>query len=446
MKRIITIASLLFIIGACAEDSSLPNPTGKGTVRGINAVKGSPDISFLIEERLIESLPYKSISGSTRWDDFQYVFNFDTQILGESSLRRIASITQKVDPSRDYTFVASGSLTSPTVSVWETDERTFDDTDTVFEVQLGHAAESLGAVDVYLAADGVVPVVGEERGTLNFGEILDAADFESAEFVLTITAAGDPATVLYQSDSVIYGERGAFIVSLLDGDETDLAPYTVRRFNKNGGGISALPDVRFPPTVRFIQASIDLAPADVYDDEMLTSQILSDHRFGDVSPEIEVAIGTTDLTYTPVGSTGSTLFEGSLPTSAGSKFNFIVLGDDGAQTAASYVPLRRSVSTSARLQFVHAAFNHDLLDLYIVTPGTPIDDDVSPSQNLAFGFRSGTILLDAGTREFYVTTRGEKTIVAGPFELTVALGDVVEAIVLDTVDPATAEIRVIPAP
>lgn len=445
MKRLIVLVSLLFVIAACTEESSLPNPTGKGSIRGINAIKGSPDVQFLIEERLIETLSYKSASGSTRWDDFQYVFNFETSILGETSRRRIASVTQKVDADRDYTFLLSGSVTSPTVTVWESDERSFGDADTVFEVNFAHAAASLGDVDVYFAADGVAPALGEERGTLSFGEILDPTDVESADLVMTVTPAGDPSTILYQSSEVLFGARAAFIVTLFDGDETDVAPIVVRRFTK-GGGITALPDARFPPTVRFIQASIDLEPADVYDDEMLTNQVLSDHRFGDVTGEIDVAVGTTDFTYTPVGSTGSTLFESTLVTTAGSKFNFVVFGDDGAQSAAGYFPLRRSISTSARVQLIHTAFNHEQLDLYVVEPGTPIDDDASIAQILSYGFLSSVVALEAGTREFYVTTRGEKTIVAGPFELTVALGDVIELLILDTVDPATAEIRIIPAP
>lgn len=445
MRRLFFLLSLLIVVAGCTSDSSLPNPTGKGTVRGINAIKGSPDIVFLIEERLIESLAYKSISGPTRWDDFQYAFNFDVLILGESSRRRVASINQKIDPDRDYTLVASGALTSPTITVWESDDRTFGDADTIFELSLAHASQTLGDVDVYLAADGVAPVLGEQLGTLGFGEILAPTDIESANFVLTVTPANDPSTVLYQSSDLLYGARAAFTLVLFDGDETDLAPYSARRFSK-GGGIAVLPDSRFPPTLRFLQASLDLPPSDIYNDEMLTNRLVTNHVFGDVTGEIEIAIGANEFTYTPFDDTGVTLLSGSLSSLAGNKYNFFVLGDDGAQATAAYVPIRRSVSTSARIQFLHTAFNHGFLDLYLVEPGVAIDEDVLPAQVLTYGLLSSVVAVEAGTYDFYVTTREEKTIVAGPLQLDVVLGDVIEAIILDTVDPATAELRVIPAP
>ena len=43
-------------------------------------------------------------------------------------------------------------------------------------------------------------------------------------------------------------------------------------------------------------------------------------------------------------------------------------------------------------------------------------------------------------------TTGEKTVIAGPYRLDVALGDVVDFIVYDNVDPATADIVLIPNP
>jgi hypothetical protein len=50
----------------------------------------------------------------------------------------------------------------------------------------------------------------------------------------------------------------------------------------------------------------------------------------------------------------------------------------------------------------------------------------------------------AGSFDLYLTETGEKTVVVGPIQLDVALGDVVTAIVYDTVDTSTAEIVIIP--
>jgi hypothetical protein len=53
--------------------------------------------------------------------------------------------------------------------------------------------------------------------------------------------------------------------------------------------------------------------------------------------------------------------------------------------------------------------------------------------------------LAAGSFDLYLTVTGEKTIVAGPVQVDLVLGDVVTAIVYDTVDTATADIVLFPA-
>lgn len=441
----VAAAIALLALAGCTSDSSFPNPTGKGTVRAFNAIKGSPSISFSIEERAIESLPYKGASAGTRWDDFEYSFNFDTFIFGESSTRRIASVPLKVDANRDYTFVLTGALTSPTVTVWEQDERQFNDTDTVFEARFANLSPALGDVDIFFAPDGTAPVLGEEIGTLGFGETLAPMDIEAGDYVLTLTTADDPGDVLYQSGVIPYASQTSAIMVAFDGDETDPAPIAARRVN-SAGGVSALPDIRFPSTARFIHASIDLPASDVYDDEMLMNQILADHDFGDVSAPIDIELGTSDFTYTAVGNNTATQFEGSLTATAGTKYHFAVFGEDMAQLAAPYIPTLRSVTTVAQLQAQHFAVAHESLDLYVVGAGLPLDDESAQAQVLVYPFPSSVFSLEAGSYDVYATVRAETTVVAGPLQVDLVLGDTIEVIIFDTVDPTTAELRLTPDP
>jgi hypothetical protein len=53
--------------------------------------------------------------------------------------------------------------------------------------------------------------------------------------------------------------------------------------------------------------------------------------------------------------------------------------------------------------------------------------------------------LPEGSYDIYLTVTGEKTIVVGPVQVDLVLGDVVTAIVYDTVDTATADIVLFPA-
>ena len=79
MRRLVLVLAL-FALQACTGETSLPSPSGKGTIRMINAVDGSPNIEFLIEERRLEFVAYKSSSSAERFDDFEYNFNFQVLV------------------------------------------------------------------------------------------------------------------------------------------------------------------------------------------------------------------------------------------------------------------------------------------------------------------------------------------------------------------------------
>ncbi len=441
MKRLVLVFALLALV-ACVSESNFPNPTGKGTIRAINAITASPQVGFRIEEQPLGNIFFREATASQRFDDFSYIFNFEVLFFGDSSFTRVASPTLKVEANKDYTFLLTGDITSPTVTVWVADERDWEGSETVFQVRFAHTAATLGDIDVYLAADGIVPAIGEERGTLSLGEVLPPIDIEAANLVLTVTPAGDPATILFQSGENTYVAQSELIIPFFDSDERDTGLFVARAIS-SGGTSTPIVDVTALPTVRFIQTAIDLANSDVYDDEMLTSLLLSDHAFGDVTNDIQIAAGVTNFTYTTVGDTSAILFESGISAVAGIHFNFVVVGAQGTFVSQSLVPNRQSISIFAKVRPYHAARNHNLLDFYVVDAGVPLDEE-TPVLRLVYTLPSPTSAYDTGSYDMYVTLPGDKTIVAGPVQIDVVRGDVVEVFIFDTVDPATAEIRILP--
>lgn len=449
MKKLLLVIAL-FAVAGCTGETNLPNPTGKGTIRALNAIPASPDVAFRIEEFFLESVPYKSASAGQSYDDFEYTFNFDVFFAGESESRRIVSRVLKVDAERDYTIAISGDINSPTVSVWEEAERSFDTADTVFEARFAHTAVSLQAVDLYFAPAATPLVLGEQRGTLNFGERLSPMDIAEGDYVLTITDAGTDPTVQqnirYQSEEINYVAQSTLIIPVFEGDENDTAPYVARVINATGGLIN-LTDTRFPPTVRIFQASFSLPPADVYDDEMLTNLVLPNHQFGDISGDIDIPVGVTSYTYTPVGNTGAVLFESGISAVEGRHYNFIVIGDTGNEVATTFVPDRRSDSSVIKMRVYHAAFNHSGIDMYIVPRGEAFAGAPRAAANLLLSLQSANIVLEEGSFDIYVTPTGDDTVVlAGPIAIDPVFGDVIEGLLLDVVDPAVLEFRIVPAP
>lgn len=441
MKRIfvlLTCAATL-LAGACGTDSGLPEATGKGSIRAINAIQASQEIRFLIEERSLGSVAYQEGSSPAQYDDLNYTFNFEVFYPGEAALRRIASQNIDVVADRNYTLLINGTLSSPEVTVWEDDERTFDEGGTVFAAKFAHASASLGALDYYFADPAVVPTTGNQVATLSLGEISSAADFPEGDFALTITSAGDPSDVLFTSDAITFPARDTYLLVSFDGDASDTAPVFVRALSDLGGNI-AMPDVNNPPTMQFVNGSMDLGTLDIYDDEMLTSLLVADHDFLDVSAEIDVVIGANTFFYTPAGDTSMVSIETALTAFGGLRYRTIAAGSAGNLGSFSFIPDDRPVGTGAKVLPYHVSSNFDFLDLYVVEADSSIDDVLPIRSALAAGQTPSSGVIPAGTYDVYVTEFNEKIVLAGPYRIDAARGDVVDLLIVDTVDPAVLDI------
>lgn len=443
MRRILPAIFALAAVAGCGGDTALPDATGDGIIRMINAIPTSPEIAFLIEERALDSVAYKNNSSPARWDDLDYTFNFDISRPLQTESTRIASRFLDVVRDIEYTFVVRGSLDAATVDLWEIPVRSFSGSETIFEMRVGHAADTLGAVDVYLGVESAAPDLGELVATLAPGEVSSPTDVEQDVYIVTLTTAGNPGDILYQSVPTQIVPNQSVLVTVFEGDANDTAPVTIRIFNEQGLS-SALADARFPPTARFIHATSDLGTSDIYDDAALQNRIVADLAFGDVTGDIDMAVGEITITATAPGNVGAIQLEDTLTTFAGSHVNyyFTVVADE---LAGAQVPVdRRSVETAVRLTFFHSAVNHDLVDLYVVESGTSIDDSLPRQIGLGYGLQTPPVRLPAGSYDIYITTAGEKTILDGPIGLEAALGDVFEAVLLDRVDPSLAEFKLFP--
>lgn len=444
ISQVLVAVLIAFTISACGSDSKFPVASGKGSIRMINAIPTSPEIGFLIEERTIDGVAYKNGSQPASWDDLEYTFNFEINRPLQAETERIASQLLKVTRETEYTFVARGSVDAVTIDIWEIPQRSFDDAGTIFEMRVGHAADALGSVDVYINLEGVDPVLGEQVATLAPGGVSPPTDVEEAVFVVTITSVGDPADILFQSAPTQIVPNQSILITVFEGDANDTAPVFVRLFNQLGASFAVV-DARFPPTTRFVHATMDLGASDIYDDEALQNRIVADLAFGGVTGDIDMAIGEIPITATAPGNVGAIQLEDTLTTFAGSRSNyyFTVLDDElvGTQVAVD----RRPIETFARLTFFHSAINHDFVDLYVVEAGTTIDNVLPRQIALGYGLQTPDVGLEAGNYDIYVTTAGQKTILDGPVSLEAALGDVFEAVLLDRVDPSLAEFRLFPS-
>lgn len=434
-------------LGACTGETKLPTPTGEGTVRAINAIKTAPAINFLIEERSIGSVEYKNTSSTTTFDDLDYTFNFEVLLAGDSSRTRVASQYLDVIADTDYTFVVTGDLAAPTVTVWESPLAEFDAAATSFEVRFANLDAALGNVDVYFAAAGTAPVPGEQIGTLAYGEMLPGVSLEAGEYVLTLTAEGDPGTVLFESASIAPGASSVLLFSTFETDPNDLRPVSVRGFNLTSGVTLRLPDVDDETMARFFHANHDIGPADIYVDDPLTVPLVENHTFGDVTGDLAMPSAQFPLTYTAAGNVGAILIDNDQTLIAGLRnYLYLVHDSSGEDVLVDYLPDLRPVETLGKLSLMNTAALDVSLDVYVVPTGEAIDERSPQFLSISVGLDPFRFTLDEGLRDIYVTPAGEKTVLAGPVPLDVTLGSIIDIILYETDDPSIVDVVVIPQP
>jgi hypothetical protein len=421
------------LLGACLE-TSRPTPSGEGNIRGLHAMSTAPDVNFLIEERSLGSIAYKATTSAEAFDDFTYNFRFETRLPGDAGVRRIAARSLAVVPDTDYVFVLTGTLGAPSILLWESPERQWAGTETVLEVAVGHVAASVGEVDVFLAPLGTAPAVGQERGSLAFGERLPNFDVEDGDYVLTITAAGDPANVLFRSGTQGLNERTSILYTIQDADPSITSGISVRRVDQAGTSVE-ISDPRLPPTRRFFHAALGVTNLDVVVDEDFAAPVVANLAFGTLSTDAPVPSGASTFSFTQAGNPGAVLLEDEDTVSANTRSTAFLTGPPGDLDIVSFSDDRRSIAGLAKLRITQVSTNFEDADLYLVTAGTDIAD-VNPNfPSIDSRVSTGYLQLEAGSYELTVTVTGEKTVAAGPLALELANGDVVELAIVDTADP-----------
>ena len=449
MKRILTYGLIVAaILGGCAKETSLPTPTGEGTIRAINAIPDAPEVAFLIEERVIGSVGFKEASSTSEFDDLTYTFNFDAVLAGELTRTRIASQFIDVQADIDYTLVITGPIDTPDVTVWEADRREWAGTETVFELSASHLSESLGPVDIYFADAATPPALGSQFATLDPGAVSASADLEAGDYVLTVTPAGDDTTILFVSDPVSVTPQSRFMVSVFDINANDLAPVSTRLYELDSGNFLNFVDTRFAPQLRFIHASLNLGAADIYIEDPLAAPLVSNHGFNDITGFFDVTATDLPVTYTAAGNVGSILLEDDRLIIAGTRADYYVIRDsNGVDIPIVSITDRSSVSTFARLSIINTDPGRSAVDVYLVQSGEPLGDEQLPFiPLLASGFRPAVVSVAPNSYDLYVTEFGEKVVLAGPIPLLLDLGDVTELIIFETVDPSVLDVGFMPSP
>ncbi|MEQ9563905.1 MAG: DUF4397 domain-containing protein [Woeseiaceae bacterium] len=429
----VALSGLLAISGC--EESQFPEATGKGSLRGINAIISAPEVRYMIEESTSSRVPLGFKDTTTfRFDDLSYAVNFDVQLAGDVTLTRIATASVDVVANTAYVFALTGTLASPVVLQLEYPERQWTGNETVFEGRALHLSTTAGELDVYYAAPGTAPVLGNARASIGFGEISPAFEPTAGDYELILTTHDDPTDVRYRSRTITQGAATSVIYSVFDPDPSITGNLSVRVMATTGGG-AELADNDSPPEIRVMHAAFGTGNTDVYVDDDFTATFVSDLAFGEVSPYLGFTADDTPMTFTPTGDPGVLLLEDSLTVFPGTLDTVFLVGDPAELDIIAIQNNPRPIETTGRVRLVNLADNSDLFDVYIHGASDLLPDIFPSFISLPFRSTTGYLNRDDDSYVITITEAGEKVAVAPPLSLDLALGDVVDLAILDTADP-----------
>ncbi|MGB5247246.1 MAG: DUF4397 domain-containing protein [Woeseia sp.] len=450
MNRSLTSLAILALactlITGCAK-SNRQEATGKGALVAVNAIVDAPDIFFQIEQRNLGAAAFGGATTASRYDDLSYTFNFAVPVAGASSSERILS--RQLDVVRDtfYLFAVGGTLAAPQLYLWEDAERTWDGTETVFELALANLNNEPGALDVYLLPPGVAPGIGNRLASLATGERLPTAEFATGEYVLTLTAADAPQTVQFRSATLTWPGASSSTLLILDKDPSRAGTgiASVRRVTQAGNS-TEIADTRFPPSAQILHGAVALGNVDLAQNDDFGNLLAANLAFGTLTADTALVSGLNSYTFTDAGNQGAVIIDEDISVGDGLRHTFVLVGPDSDPDILTSVSVRRPYATSGRIGFTHAASGIAFVDLYLLKAGETVTDNGPQYAFVPFKTQVPLAAFAADDYELTVTISGEKTIVAGPVALDVANGDVLDVFVLETADPNTASLQVVRYP
>lgn len=413
--RTLALAATALAIAGLSGCSQGRQPPEKTTVTVVNAAPTAGTVDFLRVRRVEATLSYRGTSGRLVFDEDQYDFNVETTRPGATQPVQLGTFSMQVMHGTDYLFVLTedGGSVVPVV----VEKPVFEST-TEAEVGAVHAAPSQPPLDFYLTAPGADIASAAPLAGLQFEQAATPATVEAGDYVLTVTAAGDPADVLFTSTTLTLnaGESTTFVVAADTG--AGIVPFTVVAAGPQPG---VLIDKNAKAGVEVVNAAADGAARDVYLDADYGAPLLAAVPSPAASATAIVPPGARTLNVTPAGDTGVVEVEHTFTAVRGIRQTELVAGEPGTLEMIGLQDDAQFVAGEARVRFMDAATLFEALDVYIVPPGTDVTT-VFPVVSLTQPAITQRIAIPPGQYDLVVRDPATSTIVAGPQDLTVDEG------------------------
>jgi hypothetical protein len=329
-----------------------------------------------------------------------------------------------------------------------------------FRAQIVHGSPSAPAVNVYVTgvADDLAsasPVNGV--GTpLSFQQSTERLEVPEGDYRIRIVVDGDATLtpVFDTGDTGVSLAAGADLM-IVAIDNTGPGTSAVDLIVLDGTTAAKIEDAATPASAIAVHLSPDAPAVDILADVNSTANdeaipLVRNVAFGQFC-DLNAVPAPGDYTINVVANSDNSIVATSFPLAVEQSTEatavvsgFLDLAGAGLTPAITALPAiddRRSIATETKLRITHASPSTGLVDIYLVAPGTLIDNTVTPAfEDVPFGADTGTLSIATGSYDAVVTAADSTTPAIELLGLNFTGGEVLNVIARDLaaggLDPA----------
>ncbi len=382
----------------------------------IQIIHASPSLGPVIFKRVrVNATPLEFRQGVTfSWDVDTYTLNFDVLDV-DDSVKQTISLQATLEQDNAYFLVLRdvGGQPEPLLV-----ERAATIQGTESEIEILHAATTLGAVDVYMDIENFDLSMATSRGSIDYDDVLSIPSVANGSYEIVLTDAGNRGNVRLDAESIsLLGAQGLFLV-IVDGAGTGLSPFAITVGDLNG---ATFYDRNSQSGIRVINSLSDREAINVGIDGQLMPPLIANAPFATASAFAPIAPGDHNLNVESTLTPGVLDIDEAMTAPISLYQTWLITGNTGSMVATLFEEDLRVATGESQLRVFHGSPQNGITNVFVVPPGTDIST-VPPTTLAANAETTLPVRVAPGDYEITVTEQATAAVLAGPIAATIAAG------------------------
>ena len=304
----------------------------------------------------------------------------------------------------EYTIVAAGTLSDPTIFVTSNARRTKPVTGGYLEFV--HASVDQATLDIFVTDPGVDLLGLTPYSTLAFGEATGSLEITPGNYQVRVTNSGTTDVVFDAGTLDLTGdaERQVFLV-----DNTGNSNAALKLVRTDGQGSIVSGDVTYGGRVRGLNIDVLEGPLDILAGAGQTP-VAFGLDYASLGDFVVLDQAEQNFLVTPAGDITIPLLEITDGVEAGMEYTFVAGSSSDGMIGVLGTDDRRSVVTEARLRAINGIYTEEILNVYLseeLPTTTPPQYSDAIIRNIGYGTVSNLFSGEPGEYYLTVTIRPE---------------------------------------